>query len=95
MYSLHKKITNLETFIFVIFILIPLSVIFSRFLLNVIIIGFFLFLIFRSFKNKNWTFIKSRDDDYQLISEYIGNKLDIIYLDTMHTADHVEKIINF
>ena len=46
------------------------------------------------FKNKNWTFIKSRDDDYKLISEYIGNKLDIIYLDTMHTADHVEKIIN-
>ena len=46
------------------------------------------------FKNKNWTFIKSRDDDYKLISEYIRNKLDIIYLDTMHTADHVEKIIN-
>ena len=52
MYSLQKKITNLE-----IFILIPLSVVFSRFLLNAIIVGFFLFLIFRSFKNKNWSFL--------------------------------------
>jgi predicted O-methyltransferase YrrM len=46
------------------------------------------------FKSKIWTFIKSRDDNYKLISEYIRNKLDIIYLDTTHTADHVEKIIN-
>lgn len=46
------------------------------------------------FSNQNWTFIKSRDDDYKLIKKYIGNKLDIIYLDTTHTADHVEKIIN-
>ena len=57
MYSLQKKITNLEIFIFGIFILIPLSVVFSRFLLNAIIVGFFLFLIFRSFKNKNWSFL--------------------------------------
>jgi O-antigen ligase len=57
MYGFQKKITNLEIFIFGIFFLIPLSVIFSRFLLNTIVIGFFLFLIFRSFKNKNWTFL--------------------------------------
>jgi O-antigen ligase len=57
MHSSQKKVTNLEIFIFGIFILIPLSVIFSRFLLNTIVIGFFLFLIFRSFKNKNWTFL--------------------------------------
>ena len=64
MYSSQKKITNLEIFIFVIFILIPLSVILSRFLLNVIVIGFFLFLIFRSFKNKNWTFLYTEITPY-------------------------------
>lgn len=45
------------------------------------------------FKNKNWVFLKSRDDNYKFIKRYIKNKLDIIYLDTTHTADHVEKII--
>jgi O-antigen ligase len=64
MYSSQKKITNLEIFIFVISILIPLSVIFSRFLLNAIVIGFFLFLIFRSFKNKNWKFLYTEITPY-------------------------------
>ena len=45
------------------------------------------------FNNKNWTFLKSRDDDYKIIKQYIHDKLDLIYLDTTHTADHVEKII--
>ena len=64
MYSLLKKITNLEIFIFGIFILIPLFVVFSRFLLNAIVIGFFLFLIFTSFKNKNWNFLRTEISPY-------------------------------
>ena len=38
------------------------------------------------FKNKNWTFIKSRDDNFDYLEK------DIIYLDSLHEADHVEKI---
>lgn len=64
MYASLKKITNLEIFIFVIFISTPLSIIFSRFLLNVIVVVFSLFLIFRSLKNKNWTFLNSEITPY-------------------------------
>lgn len=45
------------------------------------------------FSDKNWTFIHSRDDDYQYIKEKIPKKFDIIFLDTLHEAQHVEKII--
>jgi len=44
-------------------------------------------------KDKNWTFLKSRDDNQKFISLYLKKKIDIIYLDTIHTAKHVEKII--
>lgn len=44
-------------------------------------------------KHKNWTFLKSRDDNQKFINPYLKKKLDIIYLDTIHTAKHVEKII--
>ena len=44
-------------------------------------------------KDKNWTFLKSRDDNQKLINSYLKKKMDIIYLDTIHTAKHVEKII--
>jgi predicted O-methyltransferase YrrM len=43
--------------------------------------------------DKNWTFLKSRDDNQKLINSYLKKKMDIIYLDTIHTAKHVEKII--
>jgi predicted O-methyltransferase YrrM len=44
-------------------------------------------------KDKNWTFLKSRDDNQKFINLYLKKKIDIIYLDTIHTAKHVEKII--
>jgi O-antigen ligase len=59
MFNYKKKNKNLEYFIFFIFVLTPLSIIFSRFLANAIIIGFFLFLIFKSSKNKDWSFLKT------------------------------------
>jgi len=59
MFNYKKKNKNLEYFIVSVFVLIPLSIIFSRFLANAIIIGFFLFLIFISFKNKDWCFLKT------------------------------------
>ena len=45
------------------------------------------------FKSKNWKFINCKDDDYNFIDKYIPKKFDIIYLDTIHTAKHVEKIL--
>ena len=44
-------------------------------------------------KDKNWTFLKSRDDNQKFINSYLKNRIDVIYLDTIHTAIHVEKII--
>ena len=45
------------------------------------------------FNSKNWKFIHSPDDNYEYIEKKIPEKLDIIYLDTIHTARHVEKIL--
>ncbi|OUU53633.1 MAG: hypothetical protein CBC25_00195 [Pelagibacteraceae bacterium TMED65] len=45
------------------------------------------------FKNKNWTFIHSRDDNYEYIEKFLPKKLDIIHLDSLHEAKHVAKII--
>ena len=45
------------------------------------------------FNSKNWKFIHCKDDNYDLIEKIIPEKFDIIYLDTIHTANHVEKIL--
>ncbi len=47
----------------------------------------------RKFQDTNWQFINTRDDNFDFIEKYIDKKLDVIYLDTIHKADHVEKII--
>ena len=45
------------------------------------------------FKSKNWNFIKSRDDNFQYLRTKIPQKADVIFLDTLHKADHVIKIL--
>ena len=47
----------------------------------------------KQFNDPNWTFIQTRDDDYDTVEKEIKENLDIIYLDTIHKAGHVEKII--
>ena len=47
------------------------------------------------FNDPNWTFIKSRDDDFKFLKDKIPEKFDIIYLDSLHEADHVEKIFYY
>jgi hypothetical protein len=48
----------------------------------------------KKFNSKYWTFINCRDDDYKTIeSKIINQKFDVIYLDTIHKAQHVKKII--
>ncbi len=44
------------------------------------------------FSDKNWHFIKSRDDNLDFLKKKIPNKVDVIYLDSLHEAKHVEKI---
>ena len=41
----------------------------------------------------NWTFIKSRDDDFEFIKNLIPKKIDVLFIDTLHEAEHVRKIL--
>jgi len=43
-------------------------------------------------KNKRWTFIHSRDDNFDLINNKIIKKLDLIFIDSYHEPNHVKKI---
>jgi predicted O-methyltransferase YrrM len=47
------------------------------------------------FISSHLKFIKSRDDDFFFIEKNIPDKFDIIYLDTLHKADHIEKIFYY
>ena len=40
-----------------------------------------------------WKFIKTRDDNFDYIKNIIPEKLDVIFIDTLHEAKHVKKII--
>ena len=44
------------------------------------------------FNNSKWSFIKSRDDNFEYLKDKLPEKFDVIYLDSTHEADHVEKI---
>ena len=44
------------------------------------------------FNNSKWSFIKSRDDNFEYLKNKLPEKFDVIYLDSTHEADHVEKI---
>ena len=39
-----------------------------------------------------WKFIKSRDDNFDYIKSVIPKKIDILFIYTLHEANHVEKI---
>ncbi len=42
--------------------------------------------------DSRWSFLQTRDDNFELIKSKILLQLDVIYLDTIHEAPHVEKI---
>ena len=44
------------------------------------------------FSDKNWHFIKSRDDDFDNLKSKIPDEFDFIYLDSLHEAEHVKKM---
>ena len=43
-------------------------------------------------KNSRWSFLQTRDDNFELVKSKIPAQLDVIYLDSVHEASHVEKI---
>ena len=45
------------------------------------------------FDQKEWNFILGRDDDFDFIEKKIPNEFELILLDTVHEARHVEKIL--
>lgn len=47
------------------------------------------------FIDKNWSFIHSRDDDFEFLDKKLPKEIDVIYLDSLHEAKHVEKIFYF
>jgi predicted O-methyltransferase YrrM len=44
------------------------------------------------YKNSKWTFLNTRDDNFDYLEEKLPIDFDIIYLDSLHEAKHVEKI---
>ena len=49
----------------------------------------------KKFISTNWKFIHSRDDNFYKIEKIIPERFNIIYLDTLHKADHIEKIFYY
>ena len=45
------------------------------------------------FNSQLWTFILSRDDNFKFLSSKIPEKFELILLDTIHEAKHVENIL--
>ena len=46
------------------------------------------------FSNKNWKFIKTRDDNINLISNHFDQNFNIILIDSLHEPAHVINLIN-
>ena len=42
--------------------------------------------------NSRWKFIKSRDDNFDYIKSLIPKKIDVLFIDTLHEAEHVTKV---
>ena len=42
--------------------------------------------------SKNWKFHQCRDDDFEYLDEVLPRNIDLIYLDSYHNANHIEKI---
>lgn len=47
----------------------------------------------KKFKSSKWKFIQSRDDNFNLIKKILPLNVDVIFLDTIHKANHVTKIL--
>ncbi len=43
--------------------------------------------------DRNWNFLKTKDDNFDFIQSEIGEKIDVLFIDTLHEANHVKKIL--
>jgi len=43
--------------------------------------------------DQNWKFFQTRDDNFEYIKSNINKQIDVLYIDTVHEAKHVKKII--
>ena len=43
-------------------------------------------------KDKRWKFFQTRDDNFEYIKSKIPNKIDVLFIDTLHEAKHVKKL---
>ena len=43
--------------------------------------------------NKNWEFYQKRDDNFEFIKSKIPKKIDVLFIDSLHEANHVERLI--
>ena len=46
----------------------------------------------KKFNSNCWQFIHGRDDNFELVERFIPKKIDLIYIDSFHDAEHVAKI---
>jgi len=42
--------------------------------------------------NKRWTFIHSSDDNFEFTDKFLKNKIDVIFIDSLHEPNHVRKV---
>ena len=40
-----------------------------------------------------WNFYQTRDDNFEYIKSKVPKKIDVLFIDTLHEANHVEKLI--
>lgn len=43
-------------------------------------------------KDSRWSFLQTRDDNFEIVKSKLPDQLDVIFLDSIHEANHVEKI---
>lgn len=43
---------------------------------------------------RDWHFYQTRDDNFEFIKSKIPEKIDVLFIDTLHEANHVKKLIN-
>ncbi len=43
--------------------------------------------------NPKWEFIHSSDDNFEFINKYLKKTLDVLYIDSLHEASHVKKVL--
>ena len=46
----------------------------------------------KKFNSNKWKFIHGRDDNFNLVESFIPKKIDLIYIDSFHDAEHVAQI---